>query len=123
MRFPRILIAVPLIAAGAFLPAWGPAPAKAPPGTIGMVHEDFAPTQIEIHVGESVTLVNDSHYLHVIVPGRDGLTVVQENNALTHRLLSETGDVFTTPPFEVPGVYWITCRTHTEMTLRVTVIE
>jgi plastocyanin len=123
MPFPRILLAIPLIAAGAFLPAVGRAPAKAPAGTVGMEHEDFTTTQIEIHVGESVTLVNDSRYLHVIGPGRDGAVYLEDGNPFTHRILSEVDDVFTTPPFEEPGVYWITCRTHPTMTLRVTVVE
>ena len=60
MALPRILIAVPLIVAGAFLPAASHVTVKAPPGAIGMGHEVFTTEEIQIHRGETLMFVNDS---------------------------------------------------------------
>src|SRR5262250_1147085 len=60
MTLPRILIAVSLIVAGAFIPAAGAAPAAAPAGAVGMEHEDFKVKDVRLHRGETLTFANDS---------------------------------------------------------------
>jgi plastocyanin len=121
MALPRILIAVPLIVAGAFLPAAGPAPVKAPDGAIGMVHEDFSIKQVTIHRGQTLTFVNDSRYMHIIGPGRDGTLEDASGQAMDHRVLMQENATYTTPPFNVPGTYYVTCSMHSEMTVKVIV--
>jgi plastocyanin len=121
MALPRILIAVPLIVAGAFLPAAGPAPVKAAPGDIGMVHENFAVKQVTIHRGQTLTFTNDSRYMHIIGPGRDGTLEAAGGDPLDHRVLMQSNATYTTPPFQVPGTYYITCSMHPEMTVKVIV--
>jgi plastocyanin len=123
MRIPRILIAVPLIAAGAFLPAAGKAPAQAPPGTVGMSHEDFTVDEIQIHVGDTLTFVDDSRYMHIIGPGHDGTMADEAGDPMKDRALVETNGTYTTPPFDTPGTYYITCSMHPRMTVKITVVD
>jgi plastocyanin len=118
---PRFLAAVPLLIAGIYLPAAGTAPAKAPAGTIGMVHEKFATDSVTIHCGDSVTLVNDSRFIHIIGAGRDG-HVVDANGVPVKGLHGmETNAVYTTMKWNTPGTYYLTCSVHPEMTLKVVV--
>jgi plastocyanin len=121
MRFPRVLLAVPLIAAGAFLPALGHAPAKAPAGTVGMAHETFTTDQIAIHRGDTLRFVNDSRYLHTIGPGHNGTLVTGGGEPMHRRVLMEEGDSYTTPPFNQPGTYAFACSLHPDMNLKVIV--
>ena len=121
MRLPRILIAVPLIAAGAFAPALGRAPAKAPPGVVGMAHETFTTDEIAIRRGATVTFVNDSRYMHIIGPGHDGNLLEAAGEPMHRRVLSEEGDRYTTPPFNEPGTYQFACRIHPEMNVKIVV--
>jgi plastocyanin len=111
-----------LIAAGAFVPALSRAPTSAPAGAIGMAHEDFTTTQVEIHVGDTLTFVNDSRYMHIIGPGRDGTLAADAGDPMKDRALVQTGSTYTTPPFQTPGVYYITCSMHPHMTVRITVV-
>jgi plastocyanin len=121
MRLPPTLGALLLIVAGAFLPALGKAPEEAPAGTVGMSHEDFTTTRIEVPTGDTLTFVNDSRYMHIIGPGRDGSLAQEDGDPVRDRVLVETNGTYTTPPFEVPGTYYITCSMHPQMTVRVTV--
>jgi plastocyanin len=121
MALPRILFALPLVLAGAFLPAAGAAPAKAPAGAVGMVHEDFSTKDVQLHRGQTLTFVNDSRYMHIIGPGRDGTLAEADGVPMRSRVLMATGSTYTTPPFDVPGTYYITCSMHSEMTVKVTV--
>lgn len=121
MALPRILIAVPLIVAGAFLPAANHVTAEAPPGTIGMGHEIFTTTDIKLHVGQSLTFVNDSGYMHIIGPGRDGTLAETNGEPMQRRVLMASNASYTTPPFEHPGTYYFTCSMHSEMTVKVVV--
>jgi plastocyanin len=121
MALPRILIAVPLIVAGAFLPAVGPAPAKAPAGAVGMGHEVFTIKKVQIHRGETLTFANDSRYMHIIGPGRDGTLAAADGDPLRERVLMQTNASYTTAPFNVPGTYYITCSMHPEMTVKIVV--
>jgi len=123
MALPRVLFAVPLIVAGAFLPATGAAPVQAPAGAVGMIHEDFSVKEVQIHRGETLTLVNDSRYMHIIGPGRDGTLAEATGEPIRHRVLMPTNDSYTTPPFNVPGTYYITCSMHPEMTVKIVVTD
>jgi plastocyanin len=121
MALPRILIAVPLIVAGAFLHAAGPAPAKAPTGAVGMGHEVFAVKEVRIHRGETLTFANDSRYMHIIGPGRDGTLATAAGEPMQERVLMPTDASYTTAAFNVPGTYYITCSMHPEMTVKIVV--
>jgi plastocyanin len=123
MALPRILIAVPLVLAGAFLPAAGAAPAKAPTGAVGMSHEDFTTKEIRIHRGETLTFANDSRYMHIIGPGRDGTLAESDGEPMQGRVLMPENTSYTTPPFNVPGTYYVTCSMHPEMTVTVVVTD
>jgi len=123
MALPRILIAVPLIVAGAFIPAASHVTVKAPPGVVGMAHEVFTTTDISIHRGDTLTFVNDSGYMHIIGPGRDGTLAQADEEPMRSRVLMETNARYTTPPFDVPGTYYITCSMHPLMTVKVVVID
>src|SRR5215470_149674 len=87
MALPRILLALPLIVAGAFIPAAGAAPAKAPAGAVGMSHEDFTTKVVRVHRGQTLTFVNDSRYMHIIGPGRDGTLAEADGDPMNHRIL------------------------------------
>lgn len=121
MALPRILIAVPLIVAGAFVPAAHHVTAKAPAGTIGMGHELFTTTNITIHLGQTLTFVNDSGYMHIIGPGHDGTLEEASGEPMQRRVLMESNASYTTPPFEHTGTFYFTCSMHAEMTVKVVV--
>jgi len=123
MAFPRILLALPLIAAGAFLPALGPEPAKAPDGAVGMVHEYFAVDKVTVKRGQSLLFVNNSRYMHIIGPGTEGLLAEEDGGPMTERVLMPTNDKYTVGPFETLGTFNITCSMHPDMTVQVTVTE
>ena len=121
MALPRILLAVPLIAAGAFLPAVGHAPAKAPAGVVGMGHEVFTTNETSIHRGASLKFVNDSRYMHIIGPGRDGTLATTPGEPMQRRVLMPESASYTTPPFNTPGTFYFACSMHPEMTVKVVV--
>lgn len=121
MALPRILIAVPLIAAGAFIPGMGVVSVKAPRGVVGMSHEGFTTNELRIHRGEAVKFVNNSHYMHIIGPGRDNRLTEVAGEPLHRRVLMPTNSTYTTPPFNVPGTYYVTCSMHTPMTMTIVV--
>jgi len=123
MAFPRILIAVPLLALGGFFPAVGPEPVAPPPGAVGMVHEDFSVKDVTVHRGERLTFTNNSRYMHIIGPGRDGSLAPDEGSPVNKRVLMPTNKTYITEPFDVPGTYYITCPMHPEMTVKVVVTE
>lgn len=122
MAFPRILFAVPLLVAGIFVPA-AVTPNNPPPGAaVTMEHEMFTQQSVTIHRGQRLTLVNNSIFVHIIGPGRDG-TLVEgpPGEAITDRVLMQTNEIYTTPPWNVPGTYSVTCAVHPEMTVKVIV--
>jgi plastocyanin len=123
MAFPRILLALPLLAAGAFLPPLGPEPAKAPDGAVGMEHETFAVEEVTVHRGQSLLFVNDSRYMHIIGPGVDGTLAEEEGGPMRERVLMPTDDRYTLGPFNTLGTFNITCSMHPEMTVKVVVTE
>jgi len=122
MPVPRILFIVPGLLAGLLIPALNSAPKPPPPGAVGMVSSDFARETVTIHRGERLTLVNNSHLVHVVGPGRGGHIISPASGVpvLGWHLMQANG-VFTTGPWQRPGTYYLTCSVHPEMTLKVVV--
>lgn len=122
MAIPRILLAVPLLVAGIVAPA---AAMPTPPpqhGAITMEHEMFSQDSVTIHRGQTLTLVNNSLFIHIIGPGHDGtLTSAPKGVPMTDRVLMQTNDTYTTPAWNMPGTYWLTCSVHPEMNIKVIV--
>ena len=124
MALPRILLVFPLLAAGVWLPAAGHDPAPAPAGALGMEHEQFAQDKVTVKCGGTLTMVNDSRWVHIIGPGTGGLlSPPQKNIPVTTRKLVETNDSYTTGKWTVPGQYSLTCSVHPEMTVTVVVTD
>lgn len=125
MRLPRILIGAALIAAGLFAPSAIPAPDAAPAGAIGMEHEAFAgPDTVTVAKGSYITFVNDSGWLHVIGSGTQGQVETETGPPSFGKyglLLSESGDTYTSGPWEQPGTYRLTCQLHQKMNITVVV--
>ena len=121
MAVPRILLVVPLLLAGMYLPAAGSEPAKPPAGAIGMVHEAFSTKQVTVRCGDTLTMENSSRWTHIIGPGQDGLLVANAAVPVVRRQLMETNDVYTTGAWDKPGTYYLTCSVHPEMTVKVVV--
>lgn len=131
MRFPRILLAVPFIVGGIMLPAVTSAPKEPAPVVVGMAHEGFVvdgvsdPTsvpKITITSGESVTFQNNSRWVHIIGPGQRGLLVPPGAGSMTPRHLLEQDETYTTPAWNTPGTYPITCPVHPDMNAEVVVL-
>jgi plastocyanin len=121
MAIPRIAVMVPLLLAGMYLPAAGAQPKVPPAGTLGMGHEGFSQDEITVGCGQRLTMQNDSRWVHIIVPGREGLADPDPTSPVTQRLLLATDDVVTTAAWNSPGVHYLTCSVHPEMTVKVTV--
>jgi plastocyanin len=123
MPFPRILLAVPLVAAGIVVPVIGPALTPGPAGVIGMGHETFKTEEVTIRQGEALSFVNDSRFIHIIGAGRDGHLDHSDGVPLEYRRLMETNATYTSPKWTKPGTFYLTCSVHPEMTLKVIVTE
>jgi plastocyanin len=124
MALPRILLAVPLVAAGVVAPAFGKDPAPAPPTVLGMDHLYFAKDQVDVKCGDTLSMVNNSRWVHIIGPGEGGtLTTAPEGVPMTDRKLVETDDTYTTGRWTVPGSYTLTCSVHPDMTVKVVVTD
>jgi plastocyanin len=121
MAIPRILFALPLLAAGAFLPAAGADPPAAPAGVVGMAHEVFTINEISVRRGDTLTLVNNSRWLHIIGPGEGGTLTAAKGNPMNLRVLTEINDSYTTPAWQDDGTYYLTCSIHPDMTVKVVV--
>ncbi|HEV7651059.1 MAG TPA: hypothetical protein VGP26_23170 [Actinophytocola sp.] len=122
MAFPKILFAIPLLAAGAFLPAVGAAPAAPPTDQVGMDHEVFTIDKITVHRGHTLTFANNSRWMHIIGPGKGGLLVEKDGLPMHERALTEINDDYTTGKWNDLGTYFITCSMHPLMTVKVTVV-
>jgi plastocyanin len=121
-RIPRILFVVPGLLAGLLVPALAAAPSRLPQGAVGMVAADFAQSTVTIHRGQRLTLVNNSRVIHVIGPGANGrISGTEAHVPVVGFHLMQTNSVFTTPPWETPGTYTLTCSVHPDMTLKVIV--
>jgi plastocyanin len=121
MAIPRITVIVPLLLAGMFVPALGNRPAKPPTTSLGMTHEGFSVKSVQLDCGQTLTMQNDSRWVHIIGPGRDGLLHANPAVPVGRRQLMETNDVVSTDQWTHPGTYFLTCSVHPEMTVRVTV--
>jgi plastocyanin len=122
MPLPRVLLVVPGLLAGLCIPALTASPKAAPTGTIGMTNSDYAQTVVTIQKGERLTFVNDSHVVHVIGPGKAGHILSPEAGVpITGFHLMPTNSVYTSPPWETTGTFWMTCSVHTTMTMKVIV--
>lgn len=121
MAVPRILLVVPFLVAGAFLPAAGSPPDAPPPGALGMTHLDYAKDEVRLHVGDTLTLANDSRWAHTIGPGRGGSVSDVAGVPITGFTLMQTNDLFTTGRWNTPGTFYLTCSVHPDMTVKVVV--
>lgn len=120
MAVPRILLLVPLFAAGMYLPAAG-TPKALPAGVLGMTHEGFSQTEVSVACGQTLTMQNDSNWSHIIGPGRDGTLFSEAGVPVTTRHLMGTNDTFTTGAWDTAGTFTLTCSVHPEMTVKVVV--
>lgn len=123
MAIPKILFALPLLAAGAFLPAIGASPPTPPSGVVGMDHEVFTINSITVHRGDTLTFANNSRWLHILGPGRDGLLGEVDGLPMHERALTEINDRYTTGRWNTLGTFYITCSMHPDMTVKVIVDE
>lgn len=124
-RVPRILLVVPGILAGIFVPAvivGNPKPA--PTHTIGMTFMDFAgPDSVTIYRGEYLTFVDSSRNIHEIGPGVNGhITTPVRGEPLIGYHLMQMNSVYKTGPWMTPGTYYVTCGLHAAMNLTVVVL-
>ncbi|HJQ02578.1 MAG TPA: hypothetical protein VJ851_13335 [Jatrophihabitans sp.] len=120
MPVPRILFAVPVVVIGTMLPSAG-AHIKTPPaGALGMGHEHFTSQVITIHRGQTLTLANNSRFMHTIGPGQDGTITPTGLVPLTRKMM-ETNNTFTTGKWNTVGTYYLTCSVHPEMNVKVIV--
>jgi plastocyanin len=123
MAVPRFLVAVPLLALGIYLPAAGAAPKPAPAATLGMVHEEFAAKSVTVACGDTLTMVNNSRFIHIVGAGRDGAVVDTDDVPVRGLHMMETNAVFQTYKWNTPGTFYLTCSVHPEMTVKVVVTK
>lgn len=123
MAIPRILLCVPLLAVGLLMPSAGAKVIKPPPGAIGMDHEGFSTKVLTVRQGETVTLVNNSRWIHIVGTGRGGTISTPPAGApVGGRRLMATNAVYLTGKWNTPGTYYLTCSVHPEMTVKIIVI-
>jgi plastocyanin len=123
MAVPKILFALPLLLAGAFLPAAGASPPTPPSSVVGMDHEVFTINSITVHRGDRLTFVNNSRWLHILGPGRVGSLAEVDGLPMHERALTEINDRYTTGKWNETGTFFITCSMHPDMTVKVIVNE
>ena len=87
-----------------------------------MTHEGFTEKVVKVRVGDTLTLVNDSRFIHIVGAGQNGK--LQDNSAvpMVSAKMLETKGVYTTGRWTRPGVYYVTCSVHPEMTVKVIVL-
>lgn len=124
VAFPKVLLAVPLLVAGMYAPALGSEPTPAAEGVLGMTHLFFAKDQVSVKCGQTLPMVNDSRWVHIIGPGSGGLiTQPPPGVPVTSRALVETNGTYETGRWTVPGQYSLTCSVHPDMTVKVVVTD
>jgi plastocyanin len=123
MAIPRILACVPLLAVGLILPSAGAAITKPPASAIGMDHEGFTKKVVTIHQGQTVTLVNNSRFIHIVGSGKGGHidVTLPKGEPMAGRRLMSTNDTYMTETWNTPGTYYLTCSVHPEMTVKIIV--
>lgn len=135
MRFPRITIAAALLVGAMTIPAAAPALDARPVGVVGMGHEGYVVTGVPggyrgadgvpvvtIHRGDRLSFQNDSRWVHIIGPGKQGLVTHPGHGAMAPLAMLEENDVYTTPPWKTAGTFLITCTVHPEMNAKVVVL-
>lgn len=126
MRFPAVLLLVPALVGAVWISDLQDAGTALSAGDIGMTEDNYSTQTVTVRVGEPLTFVNNSHFLHVLVPGTDARTMNQpgmpgmDDAYGTH--VSETGDVYKTKSWATPGTYHLTCTLHPEMNVDVVVV-
>jgi len=120
MPVPRILFAVPVVVLGTLLPSAGAHIKPIPAGAVGMAHEDFSSEVVTVHRCQTLTLANNSRFMHTVGAGRDGTIAPTDKVPLTRTMMS-TNDVITTGQWNTVGTYYLTCSVHPEMTVKVIV--
>jgi len=86
-----------------------------------MEHEAFSRTTVTVDCGQPLQMQNDSRFVHIIGPGRDGVLDSAADVPVPTRQLLETDDTYTTGVWTTPGVHYLTCSVHPEMTVKVIV--
>lgn len=125
MPIPKILVALPLIALGAFTPGPNrPGIGQGTTSTIGMNQESFDRPTITIRRGAQLQFVNNSNFLHVIAPGHrarvapaQGAPSLGGDDVRT----MPRGKPFVTDVWATTGTFQMTCTLHPEMNLDVVV--
>jgi plastocyanin len=128
LALPRILIALPLLAAGIFAPgltAASPLPDR--PHVVGMKMTDWDRDNVTLHVGDSLEVINNSNFLHTLAPGANALI---KDQAGMPRIGTDSRDLVVMPrgadyqtyTWNTPGTYHLTCTLHNDMTLTVVVL-
>jgi len=120
---PRILLAVPVLVLGMLLPTAGSALKKPAAGVIGMNHEGFTSDVVTIHRGQTLTMQNNSRFMHTIGPGKDGHLQDTGGEPVVGATMMQTNEVVTTAKWNTPGTYNLTCSVHPEMTVKVIVTD
>jgi plastocyanin len=124
VAFPKVLLAVPLLLAGMYAPALGSDPAPPAAGVLGMDHLFFAKDEVSVKCGQTLPMVNNSRWVHIIGPGTGGLiTATPPGVPVTDRALVETNGTYETGRWTVPGRYSLTCSVHPDMTVAVVVTD
>lgn len=121
MAVPRILLAVPILALGMLLPTAGAAVKSPADGVLGMNHEHYTSEVVTVRRGETLTMQNNSRFVHTIGPGKDGRLADAAGLPVAGPHMMETNDVYTTGQWNSPGEYSLTCSVHPEMTVKVLV--
>lgn len=121
---PRILFVVPGVLAGIFVPAvLVSTPKPAPPHTVGMTNMDFTKDVVTLHRGQYLTFVDNSHNIHEVGPGNNGLiTSPVRGEPLTGFHLMVTNAAYKTGPWLTTGKFYVTCAVHPMMNLTVVVV-
>jgi plastocyanin len=121
LTFPKILLGVPLLVAGIYVPAFGSTVHKPATGVIGMTHEGYSKKAVTIHSGQRLTFANNSRFIHIVGVGSGGHLEVPKTEPVRSRLLMEQNDTYTTGQWNTAGTYYLTCSVHPEMTIKVVV--
>jgi plastocyanin len=120
-RIPRILFVVPGLLAGLLVPTLTASPKPLPPGAVGMTDGDFGVDSITLHVGQRLTLINNSGRVHIIGPGLNNHVYPERGVPLNGFHLMQSNNLLVTGPWKTPGTFTLTCTVHPGMNLDVVV--
>jgi plastocyanin len=84
--------------------------------------EAAPPPVITIRVGETLTFQNNSRWIHIVGSGDKGLLTPPGTSGMTPRKMMEENDSYTTPQWNTPGEYAITCTVHPLMNAKIVVL-